>query len=105
MKWRESQTRSLLINPQLVAAGWNLKDRSQVGFEIPVDGYDKEPWNGVTDFCLYDPMGNVLGVIEAKKCSRNPREADEQLRHYVSEIAKRQSFAPFGFMSNGLNTH
>ncbi len=30
-----------------------------------------------------------------------PRDADEQLRHYVTEIAKRQSFAPFGFMANG----
>jgi type I restriction enzyme R subunit len=44
-------------------------------------------------------------VIEAKRCSRNPREADEQLRHYVTEIAKRQSFAPFGFMTNGDATH
>ena len=30
-----------------------------------------------------------------------PREADEQLRHYVTEIAKKQPFAPFGFMANG----
>jgi type I site-specific restriction endonuclease len=43
----------------------------------------------------------VLAVVEAKKCSRNAREADEQLRHYVTEIAKRQTFAPFGFMANG----
>ena len=35
---------------------------------------------------------------------RNPREADEQLRHYVTEIAKGQSYAPFGFMTNGLQT-
>ena len=38
----ESQTRSLLINPQLLAAGWKLADRSLVRFEIPVDGYDVE---------------------------------------------------------------
>ena len=35
------------------------------------------------------------------QCSRSPREADEQLRHYVTEIAKKQPVAPFGFMANG----
>jgi len=67
-----------------------------------VDGYDAEPWNGVTDYVLHDPSGNVLAVVEAKRCSRNPREADEQLRYYVTEIANHQSYSPFGFMTNGL---
>ena len=53
----ETATRAKLIDPLLTAAGWNLKDRTQVDFEIPVDGYDKEPWNGITDYCLFDPSG------------------------------------------------
>src|SRR6266436_9620535 len=101
----EAQTRALQIDPQLRAADWKLNDRTQVRLEVPVDGYDAEPWNGVTDYCLYDSSGYVLAIVEAKRCSRNPREADEQLRHYVTEIAKRQSFAPFGFMANGHATH
>ncbi len=105
MHLSESQTRSLLINPQLVAAGWKLHDRTQVRFEVPVEGYDPAPWNGFTDFCLYDASGYVLAVVEAKRTARNPREGEEQLRHYVAEIAKKQPFAPFGFMSNGLNTY
>jgi type I restriction enzyme R subunit len=98
----EGQARYILIDPALRSAGWNLDDRTQVGFEVPVDGYDAEPWNGVTDYVLHDPSGNVLAVVEAKRCSRNPREADEQLRHYVTEISKHQSYAPFDFMTNGL---
>jgi type I restriction enzyme, R subunit len=105
MNLSEALTRIRLIDPQLRQAGWRLDDRTQVRLEIPVDDYDAEPWNGVTDYCLYEPGGQVLGVVEAKRCSRNPREADEQLRHYVTEIAKRQSFAPFGFMTNGHATH
>jgi hypothetical protein len=97
----EAKTRALHIDPQLRAADWKLNDRTQVRLEVPVDGYDAEPWNGVTDYCLYDASGNVLAVVEAKRCSRNAREADEQLRHYVTEIGKRQPFAPFGFMANG----
>ena len=70
----EGQARYLLIDPALRGAGWNLDDRTQVGFEVPVDGYDTEPWNGVTDYVLHDPGGNVLAVVEAKRCSRNPEE-------------------------------
>ena len=101
MTLNESRTRAHHIDPQLRAADWKLSDRTQVRLEVPVDGYDAEPWNGVTDYCLYDASGNVLAVVEAKRSSRSAREADEQLRHYVTEIAKKQTFAPFGFMANG----
>jgi type I restriction enzyme R subunit len=101
MTLNESKTRALHIDPQLRAADWKLNDRTQVRLEVPVDGYDAEPWNGVTDYCLYDASGNVLAVVEAKRSTRSPREADEQLRHYVTEIGRKQSFAPFGFMANG----
>lgn len=105
MPLNESATRVILIDPLLHAAGWNVKDPTQVGREIPVDGYDKEPWNGITDYILLASNGEIMAVVEAKRCSRNPRDADEQLRHYVTEIAKRQSFAPFGFMTNGQTTY
>ena len=101
MTFNEAQTRILHIDPQLRAADWKLNDRTQVRLEVPVDGYDAEPWNGVTDYCLYDASGNVLAVVEAKRSSRHAREADEQLQYYVTEIAKKQPFAPFGFMANG----
>jgi hypothetical protein len=65
MTLNEAETRVLHIDPQLRAAAWKLNDRTQVRLEVPVDGYDAEPWNGVTDYCLYDARGNVLAVIEA----------------------------------------
>jgi hypothetical protein len=92
----EAKTRALLINPQLEKAGWNLADRSQVQFEVPVQGYDPTPWNGFTDFCLYHPDGTVLAVIEAKRTARNAREGEEQLRQYVAEISRKQKIPPFG---------
>jgi type I restriction enzyme R subunit len=100
----EALTRKDWIDPQLAAAGWNLEDRTQVAFEIPVDGYDAEPWNGVTDYCLYRSNGEVLAVVEAKRQSRSPQRAREQARHYVTEIGKRQSFQPFAFLANGQET-
>ena len=43
MELTESQTRSLLINPQLLAAGWKLSDRTQVRFKVQVVDYDPTP--------------------------------------------------------------
>jgi len=56
----EELTRKEMIDPQLEAAGWYLHDHSKVKIEIPVDGYDAEPWNGVSDYYLYRKNGIVV---------------------------------------------
>src|SRR5262249_42676875 len=103
MDLNEAQTRAAQINPQLERAGCNLADHHQVRFEVLVAGYDPKPWNGFTDYCLCDSDESIIAVIEAKKTARNPREGEEQLRQYIEEITKKQGFAPFGFMTNGLH--
>lgn len=107
MSPNEARTRKQLIDPALKTAGWDVTDIAQVGIEIPVDGYDAEPWNGITDYCLYRPDGQVLAVVEAKKQARDPNVARAQAEHYVTEVAKRvdQSFLPFAFLTNGLDTY
>lgn len=97
----ESETRYNLIDPLLVKAGWNLADRRSVGFEIPVDGYDAAPINGITDYCLFRDNGEVLAVIEAKRTRRDARVGKEQLLQYISKIEAKQSFRPYGFLCNG----
>jgi len=49
----EGRTRTEQIDSTLLKAGWDIHDPAQVGIEIPVDGYDADPWNGITDYCLY----------------------------------------------------
>ncbi len=97
----EQQTRYSIIDPQLKKAGWNLSDRTQVGFEIPVTNYDKTFVQGFTDYCLCRSDGDVLAVVEAKRTSRDPRVGKEQALEYVTEIEKKQSFRPFIFLANG----
>ncbi|MEK6753919.1 MAG: DEAD/DEAH box helicase family protein [Chloroflexota bacterium] len=104
-KISEERTRKEMIDPQLESAGWYLRDHSKVKTEIPVDGYDAEPWNGVSDYTLYRENGEVLAVVEAKKTAVDVRLAEAQLTHYVTEIEKHQSFRPFGFLANGLEIH
>ena len=107
MSPNEAQTRKDRIDPALLKAGWDVKNSAQVGIEIPVDGYDKEPWNGVTDYCLYRSNGEVIAVVEAKKQIRDPNVAREQVRHYVTEIAKLpgQTFQPFAYLTNGVDIY
>ena len=97
----EATTRYNLIDPQLKKAGWNLSDRTQVAFEIPVAGYDGSVSEGFTDYCLYKPNGDVIAVVEAKRTSRDARVGQQQLLQYLDGIQKKQSFRPFGFMANG----
>jgi len=94
-----------MIDPQLERAGWYLRDHSKVKVEIPVDGYDAEPLNGVTDYTLYRENGEVLAVVEAKRACVDVRLAEAQLTHYVTEIEKHQSLKPFGFLANGREIH
>jgi type I restriction enzyme R subunit len=101
MSISESKTRKQLIDPRLEKAGWRISDKSQVGIEVPVDGYNAEPWNGVTDYILLRTTGEVLAVVEAKRHSHDPSLAQQQTEHYITQIEKHQSFRPFAFMTNG----
>ena len=97
----ESQTRFSLIDPELQKAGWNLSDRTQVKFEIPVYGYDGSGGGGFTDYTLYRTNGEIFAVVEAKRTSRDPREGEKQVLEYVTAIEKKQKFRSFAFMANG----
>ena len=101
----EAMTRINKIQPALVKADWNLANRSQVRFEVPVDGENAEPWNGVTDYSLYRPNGEIIAVVEAKRMTHDPRLAQQQAEHYAAEIAKHQSFSPFAFLTNGVEIY
>lgn len=89
MPHSEASTRQRFIDPALTKAGWKLNNKTQVDIEIPVDGHDAEPWNGITDYVLLRENGEVLAVVEAKKTTHEPRLAQQQTEHYITEIEKR----------------
>jgi len=121
----EDKTRKELIDPQLENAGWDVHDSTQVGIEIPTDGFDPAAWAelkielkkisegkgtynvdlppGICDYTLHRENGQFLAIVEAKRTSVDPRLAQAQTRFYVEELEKlpAQEFRPFGFMANG----
>jgi len=78
----EDQTHKQLIDPQLEKAGWYLRDHFKVKIEIPVDGYDAEPWNGVTAYTLYRENCEVSAVVETKKTIVDIRLTQAQLKYF-----------------------
>lgn len=128
--YNEAITRAKLIDPALQKAGWDTSNPQQVGKEIPVDGSGPAGWQrlqarlhtvregattynvkpaelpqGISDYALYRPNGEIIAIVEAKRTSIDPRLAQAQAEFYVTEIAKRQRFRPFAFTSNGRAIH
>ncbi len=101
MTLNENQTRKRHIDSQLSQAGWNLLDTEQVRFEVPASGVDEDWFDGITDYSLYLPNGEIIAVVEAKRQSRSPQTAREQAKLYAVAIERNQSFRPFVFLANG----
>ncbi len=98
----ELQTRKKLIDGQISKAGWNLFDRNQVRFQVPASGDDDDWTDGITDYSLYLPNGEIIAVVEAKKQSRSPHTARQQALIYAENIEQNQSFRPFVFLANDI---
>ncbi len=79
----------IVIDDLLRDAGWDPKDKSQVGTELQTD-------NGRADYVLYDSSGHPLAVIEAKRAGIQPYVAKQQALPYAQDVG-----APFIFLSNG----
>ena len=60
----EAKKRKELIDPQLEKAGWDVRDGTQVGIEIPVDGFDPDAWKKLEKQLREN--GETPGVVEAQ---------------------------------------
>lgn len=101
MAFNENQTRKHHIDGQLTKAGWNLLDTAQVKFEVSASGGQDDWFDGITDYSLYLPNGEIITVVEAKRQSRSPQTAREQAKLYAIAIERNQGFRPFVFLANG----
>ena len=78
------------IDALLGDAGWNPTDGASILFEHAL------PDGTRADYVLCDRQGRPMAVVEAKRASVNPIEAQDQGRHYAGQLG-----VPFVFLSNG----
>lgn len=80
----------VFIDAQLKEQGWDVKDVNSVRYEVPLSDGTR------ADYVLCDRHGRSLAVIEAKKASINPGEAESQGRAYAEQLK-----VPYVFLANG----
>jgi type I restriction enzyme R subunit len=78
------------IDAQLADVGWSLKDGKSVRYEVVCPDKSK------ADYVLCNRHGHSMAVVEAKKASINPPEAEQQALAYAKQLR-----VPFIFLANG----
>lgn len=107
----ELETRKLLIDRQLAAAGWSLENANlSAEFFLSANSATAQiaetraaytTANEFADYLLLGRNGLPLGVLEAKRSSRSPLEGKAQAAGYANSIRARYGVEPFIFLANG----
>ncbi|RKT90047.1 type I restriction enzyme, R subunit [Saccharopolyspora antimicrobica] len=104
--YNEKETRTYLIDLLLKEAGWDLdkpEDR-----EFPVSGLPESAapsGNGKVDYVLWDDDGKPLGLVEAKRTTRDARSGQHQAKLYADALEARYGQRPLIFYTNGYDTY
>ncbi|MCK9928826.1 DEAD/DEAH box helicase family protein [Frankia sp. Mgl5] len=101
--YNEAETRSLIIDLLLKEAGWPLDQKQDR--EFPVTGMPTKTGKGTVDYVLWDDNGKPLGLVEAKRTTRDPRVGQQQAVHYADCLEKMFGQRPIIFYTNGYDTH
>lgn len=107
LHFSEAETRARLIDSMLASVGWDIaegvKNTTQVGKEVEVDGQPTATGIGYADYVLWDDNGNPLAVIEAKKTSTDAELGRHQAKLYADGLEKRYGHRPVIFYTNGFD--
>ena len=106
-EFTEAQTRKHLIDIDLKEAGWfNLSEGREL--EFPVKGMpitaDNPNGNGFVDYVLWDDNGLPLGIIEAKRTSKDIEVGKHQAFLYANCLKAMYGQRPIIFYTNGYET-
>jgi type I restriction enzyme R subunit len=100
--YNEAQTRTFIIDLLLKEAGWAL-DQPQ-DREFPVTGMPNGK-AGKADYVLWDDNGKPLGVVEAKRTTRDVLAGQQQAKLYADCLERMFGQRPVIFYTNGYQTH
>ena len=103
----EAQTRTQLIDTQLIKSGWDISDITKVvqEYEIELDHMLPsylEKSKRYVDYALINKMGHIVAIVEAKSSTKSLDIAKTQAQYYAQRIKSKQGFTPFIYITNGL---
>jgi type I restriction enzyme R subunit len=100
--WTEQETRSRLINPALVAAGWDMREQVREDYaltagRIVIRGkLNSRERPKRADYVLFMQTSHPIAVLEAKERSQTPGSGMPQALTYAQMLD-----VPFAFSTNG----
>jgi type I restriction enzyme R subunit len=100
----EQATRDLYIDLLLKEAGWQLDDERDREFEVTGMPAPSKTAIGFVDYVLWGEDGKPLGLVEAKRTRRDPREGRQQAKLYADCLEQRFGQRPVIFYSNGYES-
>ena len=107
MAFNEDETRRYLIDQMLADADWDVGkgnvSTNDVVKEAPVQYQVGPSGEGKADYVLSDDNGKPLGVVEAKKTSRDPQLGRKQAEQYADGLEKEHKQRPVIFYTNGYD--
>ena len=95
----EQTTRDKLIDEYLKEAGWPLDQDRDTEYEV--SGMPNSQGKGFVDYVLWGDDGKPLGLVEAKRTRRDPREGQQQAKLYADCLEAQFGQRPVIFYSNG----
>ena len=98
----EKTTRDKFIDEYLKEAGWALDHEDDREYEV--SGMPNTKGIGFVDYVLWGDDGKPLGLVEAKRTRRDPKEGQRQAELYADCLEAQFGQRPIIFYSNGY-TH
>ena len=98
----EDETRKFYIDKYLEEAGWDLSNEGK-DTEYEVKGMPNSTGIGFVDYVLWGDDGKPLGLVEAKRASKDPNIGRKQAALYADCLEKKFNQRPIIFYSNGYD--
>ena len=99
--YSEAETRDYFIDLLLKEAGWPLDENRDREFEVI--GMPNQQGKGFVDYVLWGEDGKPLGLVEAKRTRRDPRDGQQQAKLYADCLEHQYGQRPLIFYSNGYD--
>lgn len=99
----EFKTRKQYIDLDLKIAGWEFN--KNIIEEEPVTGMPNASGDGFVDYVLMGTNGKPVGLVEAKRTSKDARVGQQQAKLYADCLEKKYGQRPVIFFSNGFDTY
>lgn len=96
----EFTTRTDLIDQQLAQAGWSKGKRNLIE-EVRLKSAGVPERDLVADYVLMGADSKPIGIVEAKRTSRDELAGKRQAADYADAIQADTGFDPFIFLTNG----